>query len=76
MVGCGTRFYWGNRAEVYKNCQVVACGTWEAVRAAARLLNVSGTVCITPTGRFDGHGKYVRAGIGGPTRCEFCKMPV
>ena len=31
--------------------------------------------CVTPTGRTDGHGKFVE-GINGVLCCMFCKQPI
>lgn len=31
--------------------------------------------CVTPNGRIDGHGAYVRF-VGGKTICDFCKKPL
>lgn len=35
----------------------------------------TGSSCVTPTGRTDGHNAYIE-NVGGVMRCAFCKEPM
>jgi hypothetical protein len=72
-IGHGQRDYWLELPG--RGC--VAVGSKEAVEAAARLFGYPdvGKLCVTPNGRVDGHGKYVR-GIDGVITCMFCGDPL
>jgi hypothetical protein len=64
------------RHTVLREGQVVAEGSAEAMEAAARLFGVSGVACVTPNGRTDSHGKFVKHGPGPEMVCMFCGDPV
>lgn len=64
------------------SCDVLIEGRWvahgsaESMAAVARLFGVDGKVaCVTPNGRTDSHGAYVRF-VDGETVCAFCNQPL
>ena len=75
MPGTGVVREQHGRLELYAAGQCVARGDADAIAAAAQLLGITGRLCVTPSGRFDGHGVYVSFS-NGRLRCMFCNEPL